>query len=244
MGCPVVADRPAVGRNLQDHLQIRLIYERQRPITTNDAARLLLASHASACSGCCFAHRPAGGRHQPGRAVHARVRPTRQTPDIQFHVATLSAPTWPAARCTLFRASRCRCASCGPKPRATIRSAPPTRSQPPRDAGQLSVRREPDRALAVAGDKVRARACRDAAAEPYVAPRSCPGPQRDQRRRPARASRADTARRSSIPPAPAAWAATRCRVDRAARARRGAACGWSTARSCRRWCRATPTRPR
>jgi choline dehydrogenase len=35
-GIPVVADLPGVGRNLQDHLQIRLIYECTKPVTTND----------------------------------------------------------------------------------------------------------------------------------------------------------------------------------------------------------------
>lgn len=38
-GIPVVADRPGVGENLQDHLQIRLIYECKLPITTNDQLR-------------------------------------------------------------------------------------------------------------------------------------------------------------------------------------------------------------
>ena len=33
---PVVVDRSTVGSNLQDHLQVRLIYECTKPITTND----------------------------------------------------------------------------------------------------------------------------------------------------------------------------------------------------------------
>ena len=38
-GIPVVKDMSGVGKNLQDHLQIRLIYEVNKPITTNDQLR-------------------------------------------------------------------------------------------------------------------------------------------------------------------------------------------------------------
>ena len=35
-GVPVVLDAAGVGENLQDHLQVRLLYECSKPITTND----------------------------------------------------------------------------------------------------------------------------------------------------------------------------------------------------------------
>src|SRR5471032_1114333 len=35
-GIPVVCDRPGVGENLQDHLQIRLLFKCSRPVTNND----------------------------------------------------------------------------------------------------------------------------------------------------------------------------------------------------------------
>lgn len=38
-GIPVVLDHKGVGQNLQDHLQVRLIYRCTKPITTNDALR-------------------------------------------------------------------------------------------------------------------------------------------------------------------------------------------------------------
>jgi choline dehydrogenase len=37
-GIAVVADRPAVGENLQDHLMVRIAYECNRPLTINDIA--------------------------------------------------------------------------------------------------------------------------------------------------------------------------------------------------------------
>lgn len=90
-GIGVVHDLPGVGENLQDHLQIRLIYECTRPITTNDELRSLQGRikiglqwlfarrgplAVGINQGCCFM------RALPGEAA---------TPDIQFHVATLSA---------------------------------------------------------------------------------------------------------------------------------------------------------
>ena len=41
-GIPVKLERKQLGENLQDHLQIRLIYETRQPITTNDQLRTLL----------------------------------------------------------------------------------------------------------------------------------------------------------------------------------------------------------
>src|SRR5699024_3205459 len=40
-GIPVVNNLPGVGENLQDHLQLRLIYEVSKPITNNDQLRSL-----------------------------------------------------------------------------------------------------------------------------------------------------------------------------------------------------------
>ncbi|MCW8205823.1 choline dehydrogenase [Verminephrobacter aporrectodeae subsp. tuberculatae] len=95
-GVPVVHELPGVGENLQDHLQIRLGFECSKPITTNDQLNswvgqvrlglewLLHRSGALAIGinqGGCFMH---ALRDENGQPVTA-------TPDIQFHVATLSA---------------------------------------------------------------------------------------------------------------------------------------------------------
>jgi choline dehydrogenase len=39
LGVPVVVDRPAVGENMSDHLQVRCTYRTRRPITINDVMR-------------------------------------------------------------------------------------------------------------------------------------------------------------------------------------------------------------
>jgi choline dehydrogenase len=89
-GIPVIADRAQVGANLHDHLQIRLIYRANRPITTNDQLRTLagrtkLALEWFFWSGGALAI----GINQGG--LFTRVLPDSDRPDIQFHIATLSA---------------------------------------------------------------------------------------------------------------------------------------------------------
>jgi choline dehydrogenase len=89
-GIAVRVERPAVGRNLQDHLQFRLIYRIAKPITTNDALRSLWGRFKLGRDW--LLHRRgalAVGINQGG--LFARLMPGAKTPDLQFHVATLSA---------------------------------------------------------------------------------------------------------------------------------------------------------
>ncbi|MBA3597035.1 MAG: choline dehydrogenase [Methylibium sp.] len=95
-GIPVVHALPGVGENLQDHLQIRLNYECTRPVTTNDQLNSWLGQMRIGLQWLLFRTGPlAIGINQAGCFMHAlhRADGTREaaTPDIQFHVATLSA---------------------------------------------------------------------------------------------------------------------------------------------------------
>ena len=90
LGIPVKLDRPAVGQNLQDHLQFRLIYRIAKPITTNDSLRSLWGRFKLGWDW--LIHRRgalAVGINQG--CLFTRLQPDAKTPDIQFHVATLSA---------------------------------------------------------------------------------------------------------------------------------------------------------
>ncbi|WP_374305593.1 GMC family oxidoreductase [Ferrovibrio sp.] len=90
LGLPVLADLPGVGGNLQDHLQIRLIYRLKRPISTNDALRSLGGRMRIGLEWLLHRSGPlAIGINQCG--LFTRVLPESHTPDIQFHIATLSA---------------------------------------------------------------------------------------------------------------------------------------------------------
>jgi len=95
-GIGVVHELPGVGENLQDHLQIRLIYECTRPITTNDELNSLPGKLKIGLQWLLFRTGPlAIGINQAGCFMQALRdadgRAVAATPDIQFHVATLSA---------------------------------------------------------------------------------------------------------------------------------------------------------
>jgi len=87
---------PGVGENLQDHLQMRLIFECAKPITTNDQLNSWMGQLKLGLQWLLFRSGPlAVGINQGGcfmRALHDEAgEPVAATPDIQFHVATLSA---------------------------------------------------------------------------------------------------------------------------------------------------------
>ncbi|MEG1627040.1 GMC family oxidoreductase [Pseudomonas sp.] len=85
-----VHNLPGVGENLQDHLQIRLIYECTRPITTNDDLRSPLRKLRMGLQWLLTRSGPlAIGINQGG--LFTRVLEQSATPDIQYHFGTLSA---------------------------------------------------------------------------------------------------------------------------------------------------------
>ena len=74
-GIPVVKQVAAVGANLQDHLQVRLIYRCAKPITTNDALRTLSGRMRMGLEWLLFRSGPlAIGINQGG--LFTRVLPT------------------------------------------------------------------------------------------------------------------------------------------------------------------------
>ena len=120
-----------VGENLQDHLQMRLIFECTKPITTNDQLNSWLGQLKLGLQWLLFRSGPlAVGITR--RLLHARCTTTRAgrwRPRLTSSSTwPRCRPTWPAARCTRSRASRCRCASCGPNRAATSASVASTPS--------------------------------------------------------------------------------------------------------------------
>jgi choline dehydrogenase len=88
-GVPVVADLPGVGNNLQDHLQLRMVFRVQGVRTLNQRAnsawgRLLMGlEYALFRSGpLSMAPSQLGG--------FFRSAPEEETPDLEFHVQPLS----------------------------------------------------------------------------------------------------------------------------------------------------------
>ena len=95
-GIAVLVDSPGVGENLQDHLQIRLTFQCSKPITTNDQLNSWWGRLSMGMQWLLSRSGPlAVGINQGGcfmRALtDANGKAVAATPDIQFHVATLSA---------------------------------------------------------------------------------------------------------------------------------------------------------
>ena len=87
---PVRHELPGVGRNLQDHLQVRLIYRTKRKVTLNDQVRNPLRKMMM---GIEYMVRRTGPLSMGASqiCVFAKTRPELATPDIQFHIQPLSA---------------------------------------------------------------------------------------------------------------------------------------------------------
>lgn len=87
---PIIQDLPGVGENLQDHLQYRLIYELNQPISTNVELSSLFGKVKIGLDWLLFRGGPLSiGINQGG--LFTKVMKSSSTPDIQFHMATLSA---------------------------------------------------------------------------------------------------------------------------------------------------------
>ena len=87
---PVVANLPGVGENLQDHLQLRLIYKCKKPITTNDALNSIWGKIGIGLKWLKNRSGPMGVGINHG-GMFTRALQESKTPDIQFHFAALSA---------------------------------------------------------------------------------------------------------------------------------------------------------
>jgi len=96
LGIDLVADMPGVGADLQDHLQIRMLYRCTAPITANEVInnwryryaaglRYLLTRKGLLTIGAGYA------------GAFLRTRPELATPDVQFHFLIFSADAAGAA---------------------------------------------------------------------------------------------------------------------------------------------------
>jgi choline dehydrogenase len=107
-GIPVVADLPAVGKNLQDHLQARLVYKCNEP-TLNDEVSSLIGQ---ARIGLRYILTRSGPMAMAASLATGfmKTRPDVETPDIQFHVQPLSAenPGKGADKFSAFTMSVCQ----------------------------------------------------------------------------------------------------------------------------------------
>jgi choline dehydrogenase len=174
LGIPVVADLPGVGENLQDHLQLRVMYKCTKPITTNDDLANWFRKTGIALQWAFKRTGPlAIGINQGG--LFTRVLPGSKTPDVQFHFATLSAELAGAEPhpWSGFTMSVCQLR---PESRGTVR----IRSKEPREAPAMQpnyLSTELDRHCAVEGIKLARTLASTTSLKPYVEEEYRPGSQ-------------------------------------------------------------------
>jgi choline dehydrogenase len=178
-GVPVVHDLPGVGENLQDHLQIRLGYECAKPITTNDQLNSWFGQASMGMEWLMHRTGPlAVGINQGGCFMRALKdesgNPVAATPDIQFHVATLSADM-AGGKVHPYSGFTMSVCQLRPESRGHVRIRSLDAAEPP-EMQPNYLATELDRATTVAGMKA-ARAIAEAPAmRPYVKREVKPGP--------------------------------------------------------------------
>ena len=172
-GVPLLHASPEVGENLQDHLQIRLIYRCTKPITTNDQLRSLMGRARIGLQWLISRSGPlAVGINQGG--IFARALPESRRPDVQFHCATLSADM-AGAKVHEFSGFTLSVCQLRPQSRGYVRLRSCDPAEPPAmQACYLST--ELDRRTAVAGIKLARALAATPAVRPYVAEEVKPGP--------------------------------------------------------------------
>jgi choline dehydrogenase-like flavoprotein len=89
LGIPVVIDKPGVGENLQDHLQLRLIYKVSGTRTLNESYHSVLGRIGMALEYALFRRGPL--TMAPSQlGLFTRSDPAQERANIQFHVQPLS----------------------------------------------------------------------------------------------------------------------------------------------------------
>ena len=169
-----------VGENLQDHLQMRLIFECAKPITTNDQLNSWMGQLKLGLQWLLFRSGPlAVGINQGGcfmRALHdSEGQPVAATPDIQFHVATLSADM-AGGKVHPFSGFTLSVCQLRPESRGHIRIRSTDPFEPPSmQPNYLST--DLDRRTAVAAVKAARAIAAAPAMQPYVRREVRPGPE-------------------------------------------------------------------
>jgi len=175
-GIEVVKDLAGVGSDLQDHYQIRNIYECTRPITVNDEVRSPLHKVAAALRWALFRTGPLsiGAGHV---GLFARTRAELETPDVQFHFIRFSADG-PGGKLDDFSGFTVSVCQLRPESRGTIhiRSAD-AQEAPSIQPNYLDTRG--DRDTMVAGMRLARKIIAIPAMKSYVRREVLPGPDVD-----------------------------------------------------------------
>ena len=108
-GIEIVHDLPGVGKNLQDHLQIRTIYKVNKPITLNDEVNNPIRKMMMGIEYALFRTGPLTMAASQV-CIFTKTDQSMTRPDIQYHLQPLSAdkPADGTHRFSAFTASVCQ----------------------------------------------------------------------------------------------------------------------------------------
>ena len=129
LGIPVRHDLPGVGENLQDHLQVRCAYKVQGVQTMNERYGSLVQRGLIGLEYLLFKRGPM--TMSPSQlGAFTRSDPSRETPDLQYHIQPLSLPKFGATLHTFpaFTASVC---NLRPTSRGSVHISSPDPELPP-----------------------------------------------------------------------------------------------------------------
>ena len=172
-GIEVVMDAPGVGRDLQDHLQVRIVTRCTRPITLND---IMGSPWRKMMMGLQYAARRTGPLTIAAGTSGAflKTNPRLATPDVQIHFLPFSTDKMGEALHSYsgFSASVCQLR---PESRGSLR----IKSADPAVAPEIRINylaTEADRAANVEGLKILRRILAAPALKPFLVEEVEPGP--------------------------------------------------------------------
>jgi choline dehydrogenase len=173
LGIPIVAEAPGVGKNLQDHLQLRQIYKIKNAVTLNQRAGSLLGR---ALIGAEYALRRSGPLSMaPSQlGIFAKSGPEFATANLEFHVQPLSLDKFgePLHRFPAITMSVC---NLRPEARGTVQlKSADWRAYPAIKPNYLST--DADRRVAADAIRLTRRLMQTAALAPHEPDEFLPGP--------------------------------------------------------------------
>ena len=172
LGIPVRLDLPGVGENLQDHLQIRMVYEVNVP-TLNDEINSFFRRMLIGIRYVLFRKGPmAMGASQV--CVFCKTGPEKATPDIQFHFQPFSADK-PGIEMHPFSGITSSVCQLRPESRGTIRiKSPDAHAYPAIRPNYLSASLDQD--TAVAAMRMSRTLAQTKSLSPFIVSERLPGP--------------------------------------------------------------------
>jgi choline dehydrogenase len=174
LGIPPVHVLDGVGANLQDHLQLRLIYRVEGTRTLNERANRLLARGWMGIEYFLFRRGPL--TMAPSQlGAFAKSDPARATPDLQYHIQPLSLDKFgdPLHPFLAFTASVC---NLRPESRGEVRIRSPQPGAPPAIRPNY-LATEADRMVAAAAIRLTRRICAAEALARFRPTELRPGPE-------------------------------------------------------------------